>query len=230
MKSSNGIDWATYDTGYLSTGPGWSGLCWSGSQYVATQDANTAGTNKCAATSPNAIDWTFHDTPGEEMQYSGIAVCYSPDKNLYVAVGRHTTRYSSNGSDWTLGTWAGGSGDHGSLSVSWVPSLNLFIAAGAYHNGVVATSSDGITFTDPVTESLGAYGGGAVTFSSKRGLLVVGGVGGGTQGVAVSFDGVTWVKKTTPNTGILGLASAESPDVIVGVGILNDVHSIFSIS
>ena len=98
------------------------------------------------------VDWELIDTPTGDWNL--VAVAYSPDLDLWVAVSntgtvgwanqRAITSQTADSNDWTQralvdGAWS---------SVTWSPVLGLFAATRQGNNTAqIATSPDGITWT-----------------------------------------------------------------------------------
>jgi hypothetical protein len=131
--------------------------------------------------------WALRTTPNNEY----LAVGYSPDLELFVAVGHSagTTTHimtSRNGKDnWTAQT----SPDLNLYAVAWSPELGLFVATG--DSGAIVTSPDGETWTQRTAPASNQWR--AVTWSPELGLFVSVSISGtvGQRGMT-SPDGITW--------------------------------------
>lgn len=126
-------------------------------------------------TSGDGITWTETESPNATLQ----GVCYSPELDLFVAVGARFpdgAAYSSpDGTNWTHHALPGTSSPDlsatGNCVVVWADDLGLFVAV--LEDGSVVKSDDGATWstmTLPVAANIPLVLG--VTWAKRLGLLV----------------------------------------------------------
>jgi len=124
-------------------------------------------------TSPDGLIWTARRVP---VSNHWVAVCWSPQRLLFVAVAFNGTTNqrvmsSADGITWTAVTVPAG---HIWRSVCWAAELNLFVAAANGSNDTtqaVMTSADGVTWTLRHTPAANSWG--AICWAAELGLLVV---------------------------------------------------------
>lgn len=129
------------------------------------------------------------------------AICWSPEKQLFVAVAQNapaadSIMVSPNGGDF-FGSWTKKTAPKNMFrwhAVAWSAPANIFVAVGQdpsqTDTAVVMTSPDGDTWTarDP---GLG-YSWADVIWVDELNLFVAVGFGDGTTQVMTSPDGITW--------------------------------------
>ena len=121
-------------------------------------------------------------------------ICYSPELDLFVAIGNSVCMTSQNGAAWTSQTIPSGTYN----AVVWSSDLSLFVAVGT---NVCATSPDGVAWTTR-TIPLGTYT--AITWSDTLNLFVA-----VSDRIVTSSNGITWnaVNDITNYTWTAHLAS-----------------------
>jgi hypothetical protein len=127
------------------------------------------------------------------------SICWSPERRLFVAVGRSEDTGAARCATSPDGiTWTARSPQSGSWwSVCWSPERGLFVAvAGTGTTQRVMTSPDGITWTARTTPGTNEWY--SVCWSPERGLFVAV-AASGTNGVMTSPDGITWTAGTSPS-------------------------------
>lgn len=130
------------------------------------------------------------------------AVCWSPDLNLFCAVGADAgltvaIATSPDGVTWTPQA----SGLDVGSAVCWSPDLTLFVAVAESGAVVVATSPDGTTWTSQTTPWDASVGSGrGVGWSPTIPQFLIVGVGS-PEAVMTSPDGVTWTVQASPADG-----------------------------
>lgn len=155
--------------------------------------------DRCKAVAPNptslgVLSVSSWNIRSSVQNNTWMSVCYSPQRNLFVAVstdGTNRVQTSTNGTEWvarsppTNRQW---------VSVCWADTLGLFVAIGAGGTGdQVMTSPDGINWTTraaPVSELFTA-----ICWSTDLNLLVAVSQTG-TNRVVTSPDGINWTART----------------------------------
>ncbi len=206
LTSSDGIAWVSQT---LRIGSELLSVTWTGNQYVAVGGSGTG--NRRIVTSPDAVTWTLQkNVPGSDVILYSVAW----ENNTLVAVGGYdgstnlsTIYISTDGVDWTqilhhLKFTAA------YFSVIW--AHNQFVVCG--YGGVVATSPDGMTWTERESGITTPLYASAWTGSQ---FVALGADGGFTS----SPDGSSW---TTAEAGtatqaiVHGMLWADSQLVEVG--------------
>jgi len=155
---------------YGTWAKGLTGLAWNGSLVVAVGPAGAI------LTSADGTAWASHSLDNDQVDFNGIAV----NENRFVAVGTGGIYTSPDGEKWTKGDCSGCFS-----GIMWTGGQ--FVAVGS--GGIVATSPDGLTWTN--------HGFTSGTLNDL--LAVTAGAGqivaGGKNGVILtSTDGATWTQ------------------------------------
>ena len=159
-------------------------------------------------TSLDGVDWLPADSPAESSNGGfGVAFTRGPNGLLAITDSRDVMT-SPNGGEWTT---VGHLADYGTLGVAW--GAGRFVAVGTI--GLIATSTDGITWTSGSTLRDGSaevalYG---VVFDGTQFVAV------GQRGqAATSADGVTWTVHATASPEDLRAIAVGSNGELVAVG------------
>lgn len=161
------------------------------------------------------------------------SVCWSPENQLFVAVGCNTSYYgmfytSIDGIDWTLRKT--NTSVSRMTSVCWSPEKELFVAVGynASNYGIYYTSPDGITWTLRQTNTSDSRMNSVCWSPEKQLFVAVGVVGSGTSIYGMFYtspDGITWTLKQTNTVASTMVSVCWSPEkqlfVAVGSGTSN---------
>jgi hypothetical protein len=123
--------------------------------------------------------WTAAGTPTGAW----VAIAWSPQLSVFVAVGSAVQMWSSDGITWNAGSALAGAW----VSVAWSPGLCMFVAVGS---SVQAYSTDGKVWTSAGTTA-GVWK--SVDWSPKLGLFAA----VGTNTTMYSVNGVTWSSPVT---------------------------------
>ena len=189
MTSPDGLTWTPRttpsDQAYLA-------LTWapelSGGYFVALGYGSTVG-----MMSQDGITWTQTTIANNNW----ISMCWSPQLRLFVALsfGNSIIGYSNNGINWTntsaqVASWR---------SVCWAPNVpslgtGLFVAVG--DSGVVATSSNGTSWTARTAVTTNAWY--SVCWSPELYLFVAVAISGTGNRVMTSSNGIDWTLRATP--------------------------------
>jgi len=144
-------------------------------------------------------------------------VCYSPELDLYVAVGASSAcMTSSDGITWTQRTIGTGQW----LGVAWVPEFSIFVAVAAdalriaySYDGIAWFNKNGWTTRTAASSSQWQ----SVCWSPEINLFCA--VANGTAAIMTSPDGVTWTSRTPPvGAGVL-VSVCWSPDLNLFVAV-----------
>lgn len=161
-------------------------ICWSEEKSLFVLVGGSSDGHN-VFTSPDGITWTERSTG---VSNAFVAVCYSAELALFVAVGEYVIQTSPDGTTWTsrtvptVGTLLEG--------VCWSPELGLFVAVSAATVGVI-TSPDGINWTNRTVSQLNQWN--SVCWSADLNLFVAV-ADSGTNRVMTSPDGTTWTMRT----------------------------------
>jgi hypothetical protein len=150
-------------------------------------------------------------------------ITYSPDLDLWVAVGGDLGPYASiYTSDDDGDTWTERSNpdDCDLYSVTWCPALSLFIAVGS-DDGVdsyIITSPDGITWTERANPK--AFDLRGVCWSEQLGLAVAVGQQDGVDSyIVTSPDGIVWTERANPqNKFMYGVVWSPLLELFLAIG------------
>jgi Ig-like domain-containing protein len=192
LVSSNGADW---NEGLMS------GLSARSVAYGAGRFA-VVGDGTSVATSSDGQTWTSR-TLGAAYSLSGVAY----GNGRFVAVGPLVTAWSAEGSNWNIENLNPGTSFYQGVAFG----NGLFVAATDF--GIVATSSDGITWTEQPSDS------GPITSISygAGGFLAVGWNGL----IESSTDGTNWqIRPSGANVGLSDVSFFNGTFVTVGDAIL----------
>ena len=152
MKSTDGINWTSITTG--DNGGQWIGIAWGKELGIITVVDSNRGTTSKIMYSTNGSTWTTSTINASNVLFHDIT--YSPSLQKFSAIaiaGTARIYYSTNGSTFTAGsissrTWT---------RIIWCSGFNLFIGcgrtAGNPSPSIVATSTDGQTYTDRYTSA-----------------------------------------------------------------------------
>lgn len=186
MTSPNGIDWTLRTSAEDNS---WYAVTWSEEKSLFVAVSGN-GTNR-VMTSPDGINWTARTTPSRNWQ--GIAY----GNGVFAAVGTsNDAMYSSDGITWNVVGIGGGSFVW--KDVVWSEDVGLFVAVsnGGDSGGRVATSPDGITWTQRPSAN-DSYSWTSVTYGA--GLFVASSVGLSTYyRIMTSPDGINWTLRSIP--------------------------------
>jgi len=222
MKSTNGINWTTITTG--DNGGQWAGLVWAKDKGIIVATDNNRGTTSKIMYSTNGTTWTTTTIDASNVRFTGIA--YSPSLGKFSAIatdGTNRNYYSTDGINFTGGsissrTW---------LNIIWAETFGLFLAAGRTGGNptpsIVASSSDGETYTDRYTSSanhnIPAIGYSPTLGTNGRAVILPTSANTGRY----SDDGTTWTS-TVSHAGGSWQSIAWSPklNIFVAVGQLTN--------
>ena len=170
----------------------WKAVVWGNGKYVAVAET---GTTHRAMYSANGITWSHGDGVAELLG-NWEAVCYSPQRDEYVAVanaGVTQAMTSPDGITWTAQVIAAQAW-HG---VIWAPSLSLYIAVSTDGVSRVATSPDGVTWTLRTAAAANSWN--SIDWDATN-----------TRAVAVASDGVSRVQYSANGTAWTAATAAEA--------------------
>lgn len=176
----------------------WNALAFSPRLNLFCAAAYGVSTTGNIMTSSDGITWTSSSTP----ILNNVDMCWSPDLNLFCAVGDNSIATSTDGTTWTSRVAFGTNYS----SVCWSSELNIFIALSS-NNTTGSYSSNGTTWTTlnsatPCT---------TVCWSPELGLLV----GGGTDLMTTSVNGTSWLTRTAPSGTFYNMVWAKEPGYFV---------------
>ena len=215
--STNGTSWTnrTNPTSYNLLD-----VCYNGSSFII------AGENESIISSADGSSWSL---VYEGSTYPEIKdLCYSPEKDLIVAVGVEGNLLTSTDSEnWTNQT----SGVSVDLNeVIWVKEKNLFFAVGA--GGTIISSPNAINWTTKTSGTTNdLYG---ICYSVKENLLVVvGEATGSSTMILTSQDGTTWTARDVSPTGstaryvphLRSVCYSEEKEMFMAVGSGADANT-----
>ena len=176
VTSPDGINWTGRSSTIFSAGVG-RAVAWNGNIWIAVGNgANTI------ATSPDGITWTGRGT--SVFSTAGNSIAWNGTMWVAVGSGTNTIAYSFDGINWvgrgtSIFTTEG-------IGVAW--NGNLWVAVGDGASHTIATSIDGINWTGR-GKTIFTTSGYSVAWNGS--LWVAGGFG--TNGMAYSTDGITWI-------------------------------------
>lgn len=145
MYSYTGLQnsWSLASSGF--SGKSWSSVCWSSKQNKFVAVAANAGLSAKSMTSTDGQTWSISSN---SVPVGLLDVCYSEDKDMFVAVGTPTSAsesyfyYSSDGQSWTKGVIASQhlNNNRPVTCVTYSKELGYFVAGGPsfYDSGVGA--------------------------------------------------------------------------------------------
>jgi hypothetical protein len=212
--SPDGISW-TPRTNPFEGNVGF-GIAWNGSLWVAV-GANLDAT-VTIATSDDGIEWTARTNPLDGGAGSGVAW----NGSLWVAVGYGTDGTSivtsSDGIEWTArtNTFNNGSG----FGIAWNGSLWVAVGQNSDASVAIATSSDGITWTDASNNPFEGGIGRGIAWNGSL-WVAVGANSDSLVTIATSSDGIEWTGLDI-FTGGIGYGIAWNGSVWVAVGFNGD--------
>jgi hypothetical protein len=218
----------TYPPNY---GRAWD-VAWSPSLglFVAVGGNSVAGSGNpySICTSPDGQNWTRQGNPFTATSPStdnGLSVEWSEEQALFVVGsssngGHDVIATSPDGTTWTTRSspW-NAAGASGSVSggFAYSPSLDLWVACaqpGGSTNKGVATSPDGITWTEQTTP-LDILGGNPlnICWSPELNLFIA---VAGTLDILISSDGITWTAQTVASGFNSQAVCDHSGDIYIG--------------
>jgi hypothetical protein len=193
MTSPDGINWTSRTA---ASDNSWTKVAWSEELGLLVAVSIGGSDSSALMTSPDGINWTGRTTP--DFTYMGV--CWSKEKNLFVAVGTEGTGVatSPDGITWTARNEAE---NNEWRDVAWSDDLGLFVAVSSNGTNRIMTSPDGITWT---ARTSGANLLWAVCWAKELGAFLI---VGGSQTMLMSLDGINWVPR-------LAVSNANWYDVI----------------
>lgn len=218
MTSPDGVTWTARAASAASS---WQSVVWASALSLHVAVASGGATQ--VMTSPDGITWTSR-VAAAVKQWAGVA--WSPALGLFAAYAQDTASSnlamtSPDGITWTQRTttanyFASGASS-GSSVIAWSAEIGLFavpvrnIGAGTRK---IATSSDGITWTEQTVPTDSRAFGGICAAATPSMFIVV--RQGNPHDVLTSLDGVTWTEVDTNlfHTN-LGVAWADSALTLV---------------
>lgn len=194
----------------------WDGIAYGNGLFAAVS-ANTfngSATTSAIMTSPDGITWTERTNPSPTRYFRDITY----GNGMFVAVGTAgQSLWSTDGITWNASTLANITKNYYAVSFG----AGTFVAVGG-NGGAIATSTNGVTWTEPVSST--------ITTSNLRGVAYGNGtwvaVGSdvGTPQVLTSPDGGTWTGQTAASALTwYDLAFAQGLFVAVATGGANPV-------
>lgn len=217
MTSPDGITWTVRTVPLADTG--WTcAVNDSGSTYVLGTEQNTSVPDEVASSS-DAITWTAHSTPADNMEVFKIIWGGGQFVALTNASGA-TVMTSPDGVTWTGHSVP--TPGAGWLDLAYSPSLGLYVAISSRSStqpAKIMTSTDAVTWTDLTTGTdVPVSMNNSTCIAWGAGIFVVlGGLDGSGQNLVTSTDGITWTQQTDPNLfGWLGVTFGGGKFVAVG--------------
>jgi len=179
--SSDGITWSNVASLPMTM----VAVAWSPELGIFVAVPSSSGSTHTGYSS-NGTTWTgVTSPPGGQGPWWGVA--WSPALGMFAAVGSAASnkiKTSVNGSTWVL---RGGTNNY--RAITWCPELAIFVAIGIQH---VATSSDGVTWTETIVASFtGSDLWRTVTWCAELGVFIATGSAGAYR-LATSTDGLVW--------------------------------------
>lgn len=145
------------------------------------------------ATSTDGVTWTEHASAIEANDWTCIR--WFDELEIFVALaqsGTHRVAVSSDGLTWTAHSASSALGWN---DVIFIPSTQTLVAVAVGGSNPIMTSTDsGATWTGHSSGALTPTG--AITYSKKQGLVIM----GITGGIAYSTDGFTLTSVNLPNS------------------------------
>lgn len=166
--------------------------------------------------------WSEVDPPAESYYSHLNAVCYSPDLDLWVAVGNDAGTSAlvlTSGDGGLTWTFRSNPKDEHLQCICWCPVLGLFIAGGYPEGGdaYIITSPDGINWIERSNPKSPIVRG--VCWSEDLGLAVAVGGSGVAGYIITSPDGINWTERSNPkNLWLYGVCWSEVLQLFVAVG------------
>jgi len=184
LTSPDGINWAEINSEAIQNSGSLNGSCYSEKLNLFV----VVGNDGIILTSPDGINWT--------SQTSGInnyifTVCWSEEKEIFVAAGRAYSLISSDGINWTSNSI--GSQFYIINSIIYVSKFGLFMGAG-YDGGqsaqaLILTSPDGINWTLKKFLEIPSVNFNSIFYcKNKEEIIMVGSYGT----ILTSFDAKNW--------------------------------------
>lgn len=198
VSSTDGTNW----TSRTVSGGSWADNCMS---YGNGKFVAVGRNERAVATSSDGASWSVATTGMPTANWAGCAY----GNSIWVAVSWASTSYatSADASSWTGRTLPG---SNAMYAVCF--GNGKFVAVGPGGSNGAVYSTDGINWTQ-ATLPTGSFT--TVTYSSRAGLFVAGGVPGGSNvRVATSPDGATWTSRSIPTSAVNG----AGPSCIVSAG------------
>jgi len=130
------------------------------------------------------------------------------------------TKYSNGDISKAMNTWtARATSNNQYYSSCWSPELGIFVAVSIDGTNRVATSTNGVVWTDVVSTVAAGSAWYSICWSPELRLFVA--VGGGTNGIMTSTDGTNWITRTTPQTSTAWTSICWSPELGLFVVVAN---------
>ena len=167
--------------------------------YVKELDKFVIVGDETIFTSTNGKDWNLVYTTSDN---SLLAVCYSAEKNLFVAVGDVICK-STDGETWTENTPFEGN----KFSIIYINDYHKFFIGGEDY---IYTSEDGEIWEAKEVESGNYY---SLAYSKEINTIVAFGLT-----AIVSTDGINWIRVLTTNFGN-AVIYAEKLGKFIGTGM-----------
>lgn len=192
--SESGTSWLTKT---LPSQENWADVCRSVQLglFCAVGSSVSAGN---VATSADGEDWAIGTVV--DFAWFLLGVCSAPDLSQICTVGYRTGGHGVvavfDGEVWIQGTISDGTW----TSVCRAQWLGLYIAVS--DEGKVATSPDGLTWTDRTAASANAWV--SVFCSESRQIVVALGGTGNSSDLMTSTTGTSWVTRNPPVSGYWG--------------------------
>jgi len=173
--------------------------------------------NKFVAVGDDGVIASSIDGRKWTTQNSGVStnlrdIIYSPARNLFIAVGQSgTVLTSSDGVNWTKRNFISGGSSFYIYCITYAFN-KFFVGCGG---GVIAYSSDGISWEGQTEEGSGAIVNG-ITFANGKLVAVC---SGGKIITSTSGEMNSWTAQTSGiNTDLLGVAFNSNTNMIIACG------------
>lgn len=177
--STDGESWTQFS---MPSSKSWGGIVYGSGRFVAT------ASDGYIATSTDGLTWTQSAAPELNRWRDPV---YCNGKFVVVASsGTNRAMSSADGINWTLATIPG-------EQKSW---YTLACGGGrfvAVTGNAATTSTDGLSWTEPVSMAPVGSGVGAITYGNGK-FVIVPNCSGGYCAIATSVDGVSWTQVTPP--------------------------------
>jgi Concanavalin A-like lectin/glucanases superfamily len=229
IYSDDASSWAT--TSAAGDNDAWQSVTYGDGKYVAVACGSGTTCNTTVSDrvmySTDGITWATSTAVGNNDQWQGVTF----GNGRFVAVGDTGDRvmYSTNGVTWATSTISGDNDDWYGITYG----NGQFVAVGSYTSGLntygrVATSPDGITWTERTAPTVTNATWKAVTYG--KGLYIAVGISLDTLSYSIimtSPNGITWTERTASSGEVLssvvyanGIFVAVGDEGIVGEGVI----------